>query len=145
MSQISRRRPARHGCGCPGRGPGQVASAWPFLGSVALAEARERGDHRESSWLWLYENHCADKVGFRLRSFVAIAFHEPRLRVLRPYTSHWALCFSRTPQRPFTRDHPTVHPQETPGRYVVRLRGGLVYNETDAAASLRHVLAELPD
>jgi hypothetical protein len=61
------------------------------------AEARERGDHRESSWLWLYENHGADPVGTRLRALLALAFHEPRLRVLGSYTSHWTLCFSETP------------------------------------------------
>jgi hypothetical protein len=80
-----------------GARPGEAAAAWPFLGSAALAEARERGDHRESRWLWLHENHCADPVATRLQAFVALAFHEPRLRVLRPYTSHWTLCFSKTP------------------------------------------------
>lgn len=127
-----------------GARPGQVAAAWPFLGSVALAEARERGDHRESSWLWLYENHCGDPVGTRLQAFLALAFQEPRLHALHPYASHWTLCFSRTPQWPFTRDHPTVDPAEAPGRYVVRTRAGRVYDETNAADTLRHVLAELP-
>ncbi|MCM0675230.1 DUF6193 family natural product biosynthesis protein [Micromonospora phytophila] len=128
-----------------GARPGQVAAVWPFLGSVALAEARERGDRRESSWLWLYENHCADPVGTRLRSFLAVAFHEPRLRALRPYTSHWTLCFSREPEWPFCRDLPMVDPAETPDRYVVRTRDGRVHDETDAARALRLVLAELPD
>jgi hypothetical protein len=128
-----------------GARPEQVAAGWPFLGSVALAEARERGDQRESSWLWLYENRCAGPVSGRLQAFLAVAFHEPRLRVLRPYTSHWALCFTRTPEWPFTRDHPTVHPAESPGRYVVRTPAGRIYEETDAAAALQHVLAELPD
>jgi hypothetical protein len=125
--------------------PGQVAAAWPFLGSVALAEARERGDARESNWLRLYENHCADRVATRLSAFVALAFHQPQLRVLRPYTSHWTLCFSRTPRWPYTREHPTVTPVEAPGRYLVRTRDGRTYDETDAAGALALVLAELPD
>lgn len=128
-----------------GARPGQVAAVWPFLGSVALAEARERGDRRESSWLWLYENHCATPVGTRLRAFLALAFHEPRLRALRPYTSHWTLCFSRSPEWPFSLGLPMVAPAETPGRYVVRTRDGRAYDETDAAGALRLVLAELPD
>jgi hypothetical protein len=128
-----------------GARPPQVASAWPFLGSVALAEARERGDRRESSWLWLYENHCADPVGVRLRAFVVLAFHEPRLRVLLPYTSHWALRFSTTPTWPFSGVYPTVVPAQTPDRYLVHTADGRVYDETDAERALQHVLAELQD
>lgn len=128
-----------------GTRPGLVAAAWPFLGSVALAQARERGDHRESSWLWLYENHCAEPVATRLRAFVSLAFHEPRLRALRPYTSHWTLCLSTTPDWPFSRDHPAVDPAPTADRYVVRTRDGRIGDETDAAGALRLVLSELPD
>ncbi|MEV4352344.1 DUF6193 family natural product biosynthesis protein [Actinoplanes sp. NPDC049596] len=128
-----------------GSRPGAAAAAWPFLGSVALAEARERGDRRESAWLWLYENHCANPIGLRLASFLAPAFHEPRLRALRPYTSHWALNFSSTPQWPFTGTFPTVVPAETPGRYVVYTRDRHPQPETDAPESLRLVLSDLPD
>ncbi|MFC6021423.1 DUF6193 family natural product biosynthesis protein [Plantactinospora solaniradicis] len=125
--------------------PGQVAAAWPFLGSVALAEARERGDRRESSWLWLYEHHCARPLGIRLRAFLALASHEPRLRVLRPYTSHWTLCFSRTQEWPYSLDLPVVDPVTTPHRYVVRTRDGRASPETNAAGTLRLLLTELPD
>ncbi|GAA2683641.1 hypothetical protein [Actinoplanes palleronii] len=45
-----------------GARPGEVAARWPFLGSVALAEARERGDRRETMWLHLSENHYADPL-----------------------------------------------------------------------------------
>jgi hypothetical protein len=128
-----------------GARPGQVAAAWPFLGSVALAEARERGDHRESSWLRLNENHCADPVATRLKAFVALAFHEPRLRALRPYTSHWTLRFSTTPEWPFRGTHPTVTPAQSPYRYLVHAGDGRRHGETDAANSLGLVLAELPD
>ncbi|MEV6814780.1 DUF6193 family natural product biosynthesis protein [Micromonospora sp. NPDC051296] len=127
-----------------GARPGQVAAVWPFLGSVAMAEARERGDRRESSWLWLYENHCGDPVGIRLRAFLALAFHEPRLRVLRPYTSHWTLRFSKKQDWPFSLDLPMVDPASAPDRYVVRARDGRAHDETDAAGALRLVLAELP-
>lgn len=125
--------------------PGHVAAVWPFLGSVALAEARERGDDRESSWLWLYENHCAELVASRLSAFVALAFHQPQLRALRPFTSHWTLRFSRTPRWPYNSDHPTVTPVEAPGKYLVGTRDGRTYDETDAADALSLVLAELPD
>jgi hypothetical protein len=128
-----------------GERPGAVAASWPFLGSVALAEARERGDEREASWLWLSENHCADPEATRLAPFVALAFQEPRLRALRPFTNHWVLHFSDTPRRPFTGDHPVVAPGEVPGRYVVHAPGGRVYAETDAAGALREVLAGLTD
>ncbi|MEU7906908.1 DUF6193 family natural product biosynthesis protein [Actinoplanes sp. NPDC049118] len=128
-----------------GERPGQIAAAWPFLGSVALAQARERGDRQEASWLWLHENHCGDPVGVRLAAFVALAIREPRLRALRPYTSHFTLSFSSTPQWPYSKAHPLIEPAGGAGRYVVRTRGGRVYDETDAAGALRLVLAELPD
>ncbi|BCJ65657.1 hypothetical protein GCM10009779_03000 [Polymorphospora rubra] len=127
-----------------GARPGQVAAVWPFLGSVALAEARERGDRREASWLWLYENHGANPIGARLRAFVALAFHEPRLRALLPYTSHWTLRFSTKQGWPFSLDLPVVDPAPTPDRYVVRTRDGRAHDETDAAGALRLVLADLP-
>ena len=128
-----------------GARPGQVAAAWPCLGSVALAEARERGDQREASWLWLYENHCGSPVAARLAAFLGFAFHEPRLRALRPYTSHWVLHFSSTPQWPFVQAAPAVAPADTPGRYVVHPHDGRAYDETDAAGALRLVFAEMPD
>ncbi|GIG05924.1 DUF6193 family natural product biosynthesis protein [Catellatospora coxensis] len=128
-----------------GTRPGEVAAAWPFLGSVALAEARERDDRREATWLSLYENHRGDPIGVRLRAFVALAFHEPRLRVLRPYTSHWTLRFSRTEKWPYCRDLPAVDPVATPDRYVVLTADGRVHAETDAAGALRLVLAEVPE
>lgn len=81
----------------------------------------------------------------RLRAFVSLAFHEPKLRLLHPYTSHWTLCFSGTPEWPFSRDHPTVDPAQTPDRYVVRTRDRRIHDKTDAAGALRLVLADLPD
>ncbi|WP_328471252.1 DUF6193 family natural product biosynthesis protein [Actinoplanes sp. NBC_00393] len=119
-----------------GTRPGEVAAAFPFLGSVALAEARERGDRAESRWLWLYENHCDDPIGAKLRAFVALAFHEPRLRQPQPFTSHFTLGFGR--------DHPVVTPASTADRFVVRTRDGHVHEETDAPGALRLVLADLP-
>ncbi|WP_327002315.1 DUF6193 family natural product biosynthesis protein [Dactylosporangium sp. NBC_01737] len=128
-----------------GTAPPAVAAAWPFLGSVALATARERGDHRESSWLHLYENHRESPVATRLRPFVALAFHEPRLRRLSPYTSHWTLRFSTTATWPFTGAYPAVHPAGTTGRYTVSTSDGRVHDETDAIGAFRLVLNELPD
>lgn len=127
-----------------GARPGEIAADWPFLGSVALAEARERGDDREAKWLWMYENHCADPRAERLRSFISLAFHEPRVRALWPRTSHFVLYFSATPGWPRTGDTPILDPVGTTGRYLVRTRSGHVYPETDAAGALRLVLAALP-
>ncbi|MEU4155176.1 DUF6193 family natural product biosynthesis protein [Actinoplanes sp. NPDC026670] len=126
-----------------GARPPVVAAAWPFLGSVALAAARERGDHREAKWLHLYENHRDDRIATRLHPFVALAFHEPRLRRLSPYTSLWTLRFSATATWPFTGSYPKVTPVATPGRYVVTTSDGRTHDETDAADTLRLVLAAL--
>jgi len=84
-------------------------------------------------------------VGTRLSAFVALAFHEPRLRVLRPYTSHWTLFFSDAPRWPFSGAYPAITPAESSGRYLVHTRDGRVYDETNADGALLRVLAELPD
>ncbi|WP_127507692.1 DUF6193 family natural product biosynthesis protein [Actinoplanes solisilvae] len=128
-----------------GKRPPAIAAEWPFLGSVALAIARERGDYREASWLHLYENHRADPIAARLQHFVAVAFREPRLRQLRPYTSHWTLHFSATSAWPYTGAYPAVAPTKTPGRYIVVTSGGRAYDETDAAGALQLVLNEVSD
>ncbi|WP_306210436.1 DUF6193 family natural product biosynthesis protein [Actinoplanes sp. RD1] len=128
-----------------GARPPAMATAWSFLGSVALAKARECGDQREASWLHLHENHRADPVAARLQPFVALAFHEPRLRRLRPYTSHGTLRFSTTSTWPYTGAHPAVAPTKTPGRYIVTTGSGRTCDETDAVGALRLVLTEVPD
>ncbi|WP_144120814.1 DUF6193 family natural product biosynthesis protein [Catellatospora sichuanensis] len=120
----------------------EVAAVWPYLGSVRLAEARERGDVVEATWLSLYENHTGDVGRARLHAFVALAFHEPRLRRLRPFTSHWRLVFSRSPTFPWSRDCPSVDPLER-GRYRVRAADGSELGVADATGSLALVLAAL--
>jgi hypothetical protein len=129
-----------------GARPGEVAAAWPFLGSVALAEARERGDRREARWLSLYENHLQDKRATRLREFVALAFYEPSLRRLWPLGSHWALSFSERGGWPASLDHPVVVPALTPAprRYLVQTRDHRLLGESDAAGALRLLLAAMP-
>jgi hypothetical protein len=131
----------------------ELVAACPFLGSVALAEAKERGDEREYSWLELYENPTASKVAARLAPFIALAMREPRLRALRPYTSMWTLRFSNTPTWPFTGTHPDVTPVDqsppaaagglVPDGYVVHHRARS--REVDALGALAFVLAELED
>ncbi|WP_188124772.1 DUF6193 family natural product biosynthesis protein [Actinoplanes lobatus] len=120
-----------------GERPGPIAAAWPFLGSVALAEARERGDRGETRWLWLYGNHVADPVADRLAPFVELAFHVPELRALEPSTSHFHLHVGR--------NGPVVEPVGTSGRFRVHTRDGRTHDETDAAGALRIVLDSLPD
>jgi hypothetical protein len=123
-----------------GAGPEQMATAWPFLGSVALARAVERGDQLEARWLSLYENHLDDDRAARVADFIALAYHEPRLRALHPGFSHWILHF-----RPNDNDIPVVEPTSTPGRYRVMARDRRVLAETDAAGALSIVLDALPE
>jgi hypothetical protein len=81
----------------------------------------------------------------RLQPFVALAFHEPRLRRLTPYTSHGTLCFSTSSTWPYTGAHPTVGPTQTPGRYTVTTRAGRIHDETDAIEAFQIVLTGLSD
>ncbi|GHJ47955.1 hypothetical protein Cs7R123_52970 [Catellatospora sp. TT07R-123] len=121
----------------------EVAAVWPYLGSVRLVEARERGDVVEAAWLSLHDNHMDDVVRARLHPFLALAFQEPRLRRLRPFTSHWTLCFSRTVTYPWSRDCPSVDPLLEPGTYRVLAADGRELGVADAAGCLALVLAEL--
>jgi hypothetical protein len=100
-----------------------TAAGWPFLGSVALATARERGDHRESSWLSLRENHRGGPVAARLLAFVALAFHEPPARTT-PVHQPLDAAFQRHPdlalQRGLPGDHPRPDPQPVRGHHPRR-------------------------
>src|SRR5262245_33553058 len=68
----------------------QLVSAWPFLSTNEFAEAYERGDAEaiENVWQQYHHNTPPARQLTRLHPFIALAFDQPRLRALLPYTSH---------------------------------------------------------
>jgi hypothetical protein len=123
-----------------------LVSAWPFLESNGFAEAFERGDAEAIDYRWrrYHENSPPAPQLTRLHPFVAVAFREPRLRVLLPYTSHWTLLFSRTAGYPYSRDCPSVQPLDD-GRFLVTTADGHELGTTDAAGAVALVLTALSD
>jgi Family of unknown function (DUF6193) len=121
-----------------------VAAAWPFFGSVELAEARERGDAAEHRWRRLYEDPWPVYDLGALRGFIDVAFHTPRLRALVPLTSgHFTVMrFATTTGAPYGKDGPSVR-SLSKDRYMVCAPDGRKLGVTHAAGSVALVLAEL--
>jgi hypothetical protein len=118
----------------------EIAAAWPILGSVELHRARERGDTLEYQWRRLYENPSRQAHWLLLNPFVALAFHEPRLRVLTPWTSMWTLCFSDSARKKLIPSvEPLRHEKEL---FVVRAEREEI-GRAAAADSLALVLSTL--
>ncbi|MFI1523096.1 DUF6193 family natural product biosynthesis protein [Kitasatospora cineracea] len=71
------------------------------------------------------------------------AFAQPRLRRLRPVTSHYTLWFSSTPDYPFERVGASVEPLHR-GGYLVRAGGGEPATVATAAEAVALAVAALP-
>ncbi|MEU6076253.1 DUF6193 family natural product biosynthesis protein [Micromonospora sp. NPDC047074] len=123
---------------------GELTSAWPFLSANGFAEAFERGDAEaiDHRWRRYHDNSPPASHLTRLHPFIALAFHQPRLRALLPYTSHWTLRFSRTVGHPYSRELPSVHPLAD-GRYRVITTDGHELGTADAAGCVALVLTAL--
>ena len=118
----------------------EMAAVWPFLGSVELHRAREHGETVEFQWRHLYENPGRQDHWLLLHPFVALAFHEPRLRVLLPWTAMWTLCFSDSTRNKLAPSvEPVRHEKEI---FVVKAYREEIGRAT-AAGSLALVLSTL--
>jgi len=124
----------------------QLVSAWPFLETNGFAEAFERGDAEAVDYRWrrCHENSPPAPQLARLQTFIAVAFREPRLRALLPYTSHGTLHFSRTASYPYSSDCPSVQPLDD-GRFVVTAADGGELGTADAAGAVALVRTALSD
>ncbi|WP_157433203.1 DUF6193 family natural product biosynthesis protein [Actinomadura rifamycini] len=78
------------------------------------------------------------------RALIEVAYAEPKIRRLYPYTSHWALCFSATPY-PFTRSFVTLIASRD-GGYTVRkrLNGPELARVATPAEAVAMAVARLP-
>jgi hypothetical protein len=123
-----------------------VATAWPYFGSVELAEARERGDVAEHRWRMLYENPFPVYDLGALRAFIDVAFRTPRLRALIPLPSglFTVIKFASTTGEPYGADGPSVR-SLSKDLYLVRGSDGRERGVADAAGSVALVLANLDE
>lgn len=124
---------------------GPLVEAWPFVSTHGFAEAFERGDAEaiEHRWQSIYRNTSNASQLTRVHPFITLAFQQPRLRELLPYTSHWNLHFSRTVTYPYSPEFPTVVPLDD-GRYRVVGADRRELGTADAAGAVALVVAALP-
>ncbi|MEV7584701.1 DUF6193 family natural product biosynthesis protein [Streptomyces erythrochromogenes] len=72
-----------------------------------------------SEWQWLLKD--ADDADWpQYQALIESAHAEPRLRGLYPFTSHWALSFSNTPEPPFSPPFVSISSPREAGDYTIR-------------------------
>ncbi|GAA3234965.1 DUF6193 family natural product biosynthesis protein [Actinocorallia longicatena] len=89
----------------------ELTNGWPCADSDEIAAAVDRADPALAVALHWRELRAA-RWAEPIRPLVEAAHADPRLRKLRPWTSHLSLHFSRCVGYPFTHDLPAIHPQE---------------------------------
>ncbi len=93
----------------------QMEYEFGFFHSTENGKAYEAGSYVEFQWNTLLKNwsESESRMANRLLSpkpLIEAAMRRPILRQLFPFTSHYALCFSRTAGYPFTEDCPHAEP-----------------------------------
>ena len=83
-------------------------------------------------------------VILNLGLIVREAAKRPELRQLRPFTSLFTLCFSRTTGYPFTRDCPHAEPTGKDLYRVTSADGSVLLDGADAVQAVDALVAALP-
>jgi hypothetical protein len=111
-----------------------------------LALAHERGPAAAVIEKW-HQLRALGSTDERLRQtadLIEVAYAEPRLRQLFPYTSLATLCFSACTGYPYSDGIPCIEPGEH--GYVIRSLVGDVLDEADTPqGAVAIALAHLPD
>jgi hypothetical protein len=119
----------------------------PFLDIGELAEAHERGPAEAVTVKWRQLREALrEPVPFpQVRDLVDVAFAEPRLRQLFPFTSNWSLHFTTCTGFPYTWVVPFVDPLKD-GRFRVcgPSRGTVIGEAASAEDAVALVVAHLP-
>jgi hypothetical protein len=74
------------------------------------------------------------------------AHAEPKLRRLYPFTSHWALSFSNTPDYPFSPPFVSIDSPRGSGDYTIRewWNGPALHHVTTAAEAIAIAVGRIP-
>jgi hypothetical protein len=72
-----------------------------------------------SEWQWLLKE-ARDADWPQYQALIEAAYDQPKLRKLYPFTSHWALSFSVTPDNPFTPSFVSIASPRRDGGYTIR-------------------------
>lgn len=126
----------------------RMRQALPFLLYDPIAEAHERGPAAAVAAQWdRLKEKAADTPGFpEFGRVVELAYAEPRLRQLFPFTSHWTVAFSSCTGRPY-HDEVAIAPQPGGGPYLVlrHPNTGVLGEVSTAAEAVALALAHLPE
>lgn len=90
-----------------------------------------------SEWQWLLKD--ADDADWpQYQALIESAHAEPKLRRLYPFTSHWALSFSNTPDYPFSPSFVSIDSPRGTGDYTIRewWNGPALHHVTTAAEAI---------
>jgi hypothetical protein len=142
---------------------GELRRRFPFVGVELRAESHEQGAAAEveQKWQALLSHVRSDQYMSVLIWVVEKAMEVPVLRQLFPYTSLFALCFSRCTGYPFSGDCPRVCPSSraiTQGYLTLEQRAALQFEKPftvadangrflaqgDAARAIELIIRHLP-
>lgn len=98
-----------------------------------------------SEWQWLLKD--ADRADWpQYLALIESAHAEPKLRRLCPFTSHWALSFSDTPDYPFSPSFVSIASPRGTGDYTIRewWNGPALHHVTTAAEAIAIAVGRIP-
>ncbi|MEV6163284.1 DUF6193 family natural product biosynthesis protein [Streptomyces sp. NPDC052052] len=98
-----------------------------------------------SEWQWLLKD--ADHTDWpQYQALIQSAHAEPKLRRLYPFTSHWALSFSNTPDYPFSPSFVSINSPVGTGDYTIRERWNrpALHHVTTAAEAIAIAVGRIP-
>ncbi|MFA7767828.1 DUF6193 family natural product biosynthesis protein [Streptomyces sp. NRRL S-448] len=98
-----------------------------------------------SEWQWLLKD--ADGADWpQYQALIESAYAEPKLRRLYPFTGHWALGFSPTPDYLFTPSFVSIDSLLGTGDYTIRewWNGPALHHVTTAAEAIAIAVDRIP-
>lgn len=124
----------------------------PYVKVSELAEAHEKGPAEAVAVKWrlllesLRERADSWDIAHQTLKVAELAFAEPKLRQLLPFTSHYSLHFTTCTGFPYSWDVPFIDPLGD-GRYRVcgPLRGTVIAETDTAEHAISLVVGGLPE
>ncbi|MFD1938749.1 DUF6193 family natural product biosynthesis protein [Nonomuraea mangrovi] len=99
----------------------EIAEAAPFKVVTGRFEVPDNNPAAviASEWQWLLKD-AREADWPQYQALIEAAHAEPKLRRLYPFTSHWALSFSTTPDYPFSLSFISIDSPRGTGGYTIR-------------------------
>jgi hypothetical protein len=129
-----------------------MTSRFTWFEPLSSGVAHERGAAEFVSEMWsALERRITGqdlleplRASLNLAAIVREAAKSPELRQLRPFTSHFSLCFSRTTGYPFSRDCTHADPIGNELYRVTSADGSVLIDGVDAVQAVDALVAALP-